>query len=187
MNVTGDPSGPPQRAKVFTGDYITALTGWAATMMALWEVKKTGRGQVIDLAQYEAVAQTQGNTACRSTPGRASLRPHRQSGARISALRHLQVQRRLGVHRRAGRRDLCAGAEIPRARSGRVQLRGLLKRRGRGEFRKGTRTRPPASRILRRAHRARGRDRAERRADRLRARVQHAGSVCRTRTTTRGK
>ena len=61
MNVTGDPSGPPQRAKVFTGDYITALTGWAATMMALWEVNKSGRGQVIDLAQYEAVAQTQGN------------------------------------------------------------------------------------------------------------------------------
>jgi crotonobetainyl-CoA:carnitine CoA-transferase CaiB-like acyl-CoA transferase len=61
MNVTGDPSGPPQRAKVFTGDYLTALTGWASTMMALWEVKKTGRGQVIDRAQYEAVAQTQGN------------------------------------------------------------------------------------------------------------------------------
>jgi crotonobetainyl-CoA:carnitine CoA-transferase CaiB-like acyl-CoA transferase len=31
-------------------------------MMALWEVKKSGRGQVIDLAQYEAVAQTNGNT-----------------------------------------------------------------------------------------------------------------------------
>jgi len=31
-------------------------------MMALWEVKKTGRGQVVDLAQYEAVAQTNGNT-----------------------------------------------------------------------------------------------------------------------------
>jgi len=61
MSITGDPSGPPQRAKVYTGDYMTALTGWAATMMALWEVKKTGRGQVIDLAQYEAVAQTQGN------------------------------------------------------------------------------------------------------------------------------
>jgi len=45
---------------VYTGDYLTALTGWAATMMALWEVKKTGRGQVIDLAQFEAVAQTQG-------------------------------------------------------------------------------------------------------------------------------
>lgn len=62
MNITGDPLGPPQRAKTFTGDYITALTGWAATMMALWEVNKTGRGQVIDLAQYEAVAQTNGNT-----------------------------------------------------------------------------------------------------------------------------
>jgi crotonobetainyl-CoA:carnitine CoA-transferase CaiB-like acyl-CoA transferase len=61
INVTGDPAGPPQRAKVYTGDYLTALTGWAATMMALWEVKKSGRGQVIDLAQYEAVAQTQGN------------------------------------------------------------------------------------------------------------------------------
>jgi crotonobetainyl-CoA:carnitine CoA-transferase CaiB-like acyl-CoA transferase len=51
INVTGDPSGPPQRAKTFTGDFITALTGWGATMMALWEVKTTGRGQVVDLAQ----------------------------------------------------------------------------------------------------------------------------------------
>jgi crotonobetainyl-CoA:carnitine CoA-transferase CaiB-like acyl-CoA transferase len=62
MNLTGDPAGPPQRAKTYTGDFVTALTGWAATMMALWEVKKTGRGQVVDLAQYEAVAQTNGNT-----------------------------------------------------------------------------------------------------------------------------
>jgi crotonobetainyl-CoA:carnitine CoA-transferase CaiB-like acyl-CoA transferase len=62
MNLTGDPAGPPQRAKCYTGDYITALTGWAATMMGLWEAMKTGRGQVIDLAQYEAVAQTNGNT-----------------------------------------------------------------------------------------------------------------------------
>ena len=51
---------PPRKS--YTGDYVTALTGWAATMMALWEVKKTGRGQVVDLAQYEAVAQTNGNT-----------------------------------------------------------------------------------------------------------------------------
>ncbi|MGH8056591.1 MAG: CaiB/BaiF CoA transferase family protein, partial [Candidatus Entotheonellia bacterium] len=61
MAITGDPGGPPQRAKVYTGDYLTSLMGWAATMMGLWEVKKTGRGQVIDLAQFEAVAQTQGN------------------------------------------------------------------------------------------------------------------------------
>src|SRR5256885_12508647 len=62
MTRTGAPAGPPQRAKSYTGDYVTALTGWAATMMGLWEVMKTGRGQVIDLAQYEAVAQTNGNT-----------------------------------------------------------------------------------------------------------------------------
>ena len=35
MNLTGDPAGPPQRAKSYTGDYVTALTGWAATMMGL--------------------------------------------------------------------------------------------------------------------------------------------------------
>jgi crotonobetainyl-CoA:carnitine CoA-transferase CaiB-like acyl-CoA transferase len=62
MKITGDPSGPPQRAKTFTGDYVTALTRWAATMMALWEVNKTGRGHVVDLAQHEAVGQTNGNT-----------------------------------------------------------------------------------------------------------------------------
>ena len=42
INLTGDPAGPPQRAKTYTGDYLTALTGWAATMMALWEVKTNG-------------------------------------------------------------------------------------------------------------------------------------------------
>jgi crotonobetainyl-CoA:carnitine CoA-transferase CaiB-like acyl-CoA transferase len=61
MHITGDPAGPPQRAKTYTGDYLTALTVWAATMMGLWEVKKTGRGQVVDVAQYECVAQSQGN------------------------------------------------------------------------------------------------------------------------------
>jgi crotonobetainyl-CoA:carnitine CoA-transferase CaiB-like acyl-CoA transferase len=62
MNLTGDPAGPPQRAKCYTGDYVTALTGWAATMMGLWAARQTGQGQVIDVAQYEAVAQTNGNT-----------------------------------------------------------------------------------------------------------------------------
>jgi crotonobetainyl-CoA:carnitine CoA-transferase CaiB-like acyl-CoA transferase len=61
MYITGDPNGPPQRAKTYTGDYLTSLTGWAATLMGLWEVKKTGRGQIIDVAQFECVAQTMGN------------------------------------------------------------------------------------------------------------------------------
>jgi crotonobetainyl-CoA:carnitine CoA-transferase CaiB-like acyl-CoA transferase len=61
MHVTGDPDGPPQRAMVFTGDYISGLTGWGATMTALWQVKQTGRGQIVDLAQFEAIAETQGH------------------------------------------------------------------------------------------------------------------------------
>lgn len=58
--VTGDPAGPPQRAKVYTADYLTALHGWAAVLMALMEVQRTGRGQVIDLSQFESVLATQG-------------------------------------------------------------------------------------------------------------------------------
>ena len=122
MNLTGDPAGPPQRAKTYTGDYITALTGWAATMMALWEVKKSGRGQVIDLAQYEAVAQTNGNTLPLFT-GEGAVYGHTGNrAAGLPALRHVQMQRRLGLYRRARRRDLRPGAQIPRARPGRIQL-----------------------------------------------------------------
>ncbi|MCX5828212.1 MAG: CoA transferase [Deltaproteobacteria bacterium] len=58
--VTGDPKGPPQRAKVYTADYLTALHGWAAVLMGLMEVQKTGRGQVIDCSQFESVLATQG-------------------------------------------------------------------------------------------------------------------------------
>jgi crotonobetainyl-CoA:carnitine CoA-transferase CaiB-like acyl-CoA transferase len=60
ISVTGDPAGPPQRAKVYTADYLTALHGWAAVMMALWHVQKTGKGQVIDNSQYEAVHASMG-------------------------------------------------------------------------------------------------------------------------------
>jgi len=59
MSVTGDPCGPPQRAKIFTGDYLTAYNGFGGVMTALWYAQKTGKGQVVDNAQYEATAQTQ--------------------------------------------------------------------------------------------------------------------------------
>jgi crotonobetainyl-CoA:carnitine CoA-transferase CaiB-like acyl-CoA transferase len=60
LAVTGDPYGPPQRAKVYTADYLTALHGWAAVMMGLWEAKSSGKGQVIDLAMYESIFSVQG-------------------------------------------------------------------------------------------------------------------------------
>ena len=117
MNVTGDPSGPPQRAKVYTGDYITALTGWASTMMALWEVKKTGRGQVIDLAQYRGGGANARQSHAPLHRRRADLRPHRQPRARLSAVRYVQVHRRLGVHRRRRRRDFRPVAAVSGPRS----------------------------------------------------------------------
>ena len=128
INVTGDPSGPPQRAKVYTGDYITALTGWAATMMALWEVNKTGRGQVVDLAQFEAVAQTMGNCMPLYTGQGGVVRSHRQSSAVFPTLRYVQVRRRLGVYRRAGRPDGEQTGGVSGARSGRVQFRRRFRR-----------------------------------------------------------
>ena len=121
INLTGDPAGPPQRAKTYTGDYITALTGWAATMMALWEVKKSGRGQVIDLAQYEAVADQWQHPAALHRRG-CRLWAYRKPFLGVPAVRHIQMQRRLGLYRRARRADIRAGAEIPRSRPGRVQL-----------------------------------------------------------------
>jgi crotonobetainyl-CoA:carnitine CoA-transferase CaiB-like acyl-CoA transferase len=147
MNITGDPCGPPQRAKTYTGDYITALTGWAATMMGLWEAKKTGRGQVIDLAQYEAVAQTQGNTLPLYTGQGVS---YGHTGNRAPGFQpYIQMPGRLGVHRRAGRPDFCARAEVSGARSGSLYLRRLLARRGGSEFRERARARSPAQGLLR--------------------------------------
>ena len=152
MNVTGDPSGPPQRAKVFTGDYLTALTGWASTMMALWEVKKTGRGQVIDLAQYEAVAQTQGNSMPLYT-GQGVAYGH--TGNKAPGFQPYDTFKCkdgwvfIGA---LGGRHLCAGAEIPRARPQRIQLRGLFAGCRGGQFGEGSRARPEAARILRRQH-----------------------------------
>ena len=83
--------------------------------------KKTGRGQVIDLAQFEAVAQTRA-TACRSTPGKAAIRTHRQSSAGFPTLRYIQVRRRLGVYR-GTRRPICEQiGDVPGARSGRCTI-----------------------------------------------------------------
>ena len=177
MNITGDPAGPPQRAKTYTGDYLTALTGWAATMMALWEVKKSGRGQVIDLAQYEAVAQTNGNTLPLFT-GEGVVYGH--TGNRAPGFQPYDTFRcsdGMGVYRRARRRHLRTIDQVPWARSGRIRLRGVLEGRRGGQFREGPRVRPPLARILRGAHLPRGRDGAQRGEARLRAGVQHPRAV----------
>ena len=53
--ITGFPDRPPARPNLSTGDTIAALHGVIGALMALHEVQKTGRGQVVDVALYEAM------------------------------------------------------------------------------------------------------------------------------------
>ena len=46
---------PPMRAAPWTADYITALFCLSSSLAALMHARETGRGQVIDLAQFEAI------------------------------------------------------------------------------------------------------------------------------------
>ena len=52
--LTGDPDRPPSRVAVSLTDEVAALYGAFGAMMALFERERTGRGQVIDVALYEA-------------------------------------------------------------------------------------------------------------------------------------
>ena len=53
--VTGDADRPPSRAGVSLGDALAATFAALGTMMALHARQRTGRGQVVDSAIYEAV------------------------------------------------------------------------------------------------------------------------------------
>jgi len=53
--VTGDPDRPPARAGVSLGDSLAATFACLGTLIALHQRGRTGRGQVVDSAIYEAV------------------------------------------------------------------------------------------------------------------------------------
>jgi len=53
--VTGDPDSPPARAGVSLGDSLAATFAAFGTLVALHQVGRTGKGQVVDSAIYEAV------------------------------------------------------------------------------------------------------------------------------------
>jgi crotonobetainyl-CoA:carnitine CoA-transferase CaiB-like acyl-CoA transferase len=63
MHLTGfaDPE-PPVRANPYTGDYITALFALWSSLAAYIHRQRTGEGQVVDVAQFEAVHQILGGT-----------------------------------------------------------------------------------------------------------------------------
>ena len=63
MNLTGFPDPePPVKATPWTGDYITALFCLWSSLAGYIHSQRTGQGQVIDLAQYEAVHNTLAGT-----------------------------------------------------------------------------------------------------------------------------
>lgn len=53
--VTGDPDRPPSRTGVSIGDSLAATFACVGTLVALHHRERTGRGQVVDSAIYEAV------------------------------------------------------------------------------------------------------------------------------------
>jgi crotonobetainyl-CoA:carnitine CoA-transferase CaiB-like acyl-CoA transferase len=53
--VTGTPDRPPSRTGISIGDTLSALYGVIGALMALEQRRKTGLGQVVDVALYESV------------------------------------------------------------------------------------------------------------------------------------
>jgi formyl-CoA transferase len=54
-HITGFPDRPPARPNLSIGDTVAALHGVIGALMALHEVARTGKGQVVDVALYEAM------------------------------------------------------------------------------------------------------------------------------------
>ncbi|WP_116998352.1 CaiB/BaiF CoA transferase family protein [Desertimonas flava] len=55
-HTTGSPDRPPARAGVSLGDALAAMFGVIGALAALTSARATGKGQVVDVAIYEAVA-----------------------------------------------------------------------------------------------------------------------------------
>src|ERR1700730_6800263 len=62
MYQTGYPDNPPTRAAPWTGDYLPALFTLWSSLAGLTYARAYGKGQAIDLAQYEAIHHLLGGT-----------------------------------------------------------------------------------------------------------------------------
>ncbi|GCF92666.1 CoA transferase [Enterococcus florum] len=56
MNLNGDADGDPVIAKPWTNDFVSAMATVFGIFAAYAAVQKTGKGQIVDVAQYEAMA-----------------------------------------------------------------------------------------------------------------------------------
>lgn len=57
LYLQGDPDRDPAVAKPYTNDFVSAFAVLFGTLAAYVNVQKTGKGQVVDVAQFEAMAQ----------------------------------------------------------------------------------------------------------------------------------
>ncbi len=57
LNLQGEPDNNPSVSKPYTNDYVSAFTTLFGTLAAYNYALKTGKGQVVDVAQFEAMAQ----------------------------------------------------------------------------------------------------------------------------------
>ncbi|MDR1807347.1 MAG: CoA transferase [Propionibacteriaceae bacterium] len=65
MHLNGDPApSVPGLTKPWTSDYISGFTCLFGVLAAYFEVLKTGKGQVVDVAQFEANARILADTFC---------------------------------------------------------------------------------------------------------------------------
>ena len=62
MHQTGFPETPPVRAAPWTGDYMTAMFTLWSSLAGLTYARAHGKGQAIDVAQYETIHRTIGGT-----------------------------------------------------------------------------------------------------------------------------
>jgi len=60
MSFNGFPDSPPYKPFPYTGDYITSLTALSSALAGYIYSQKTGKGVVIDVAQFEAIANLYG-------------------------------------------------------------------------------------------------------------------------------
>lgn len=133
LYLQGDPDRDPAIAKPYTNDYVSAFATVFAALSGYIYAQKTGKGQVIDVAQFEAMAQYMCGTYTAYTMAGIVGEPHRQLQPRLPAVQPLQEQGRLpGSPRRLRPRRVQAlhPGHGPRHRV--LQLQGLLLRpRGR--------------------------------------------------------
>ena len=98
--VTGDPDRPPARAGISLGDSLAATFASLGTLVALHQRGRTGQGQVVDSAIYEAVlAMMESLVPEYQIAGYQRERTGYDAAERVAQQRLPDLRRRDGAHR----------------------------------------------------------------------------------------